>query len=129
MVQRHAGRRGASRLAAVFEGGGPALTRSEAEERFLLLVRRARIDPPEVNVIVAGHEVDFYWPAERLAAEVDGFAFHASPPAFARDRRRDADLTAAGLRVMRILSQQITDEPEALLVRLGRALAATSRGV
>jgi very-short-patch-repair endonuclease/predicted transcriptional regulator of viral defense system len=128
MIQRRAGRRGASRLAAVFDGGGPALTRSDAEEHFLRLVLRARIDPPEVNVFVAGHEVDFYWPAERLAAEVDGFAFHASPRAFARDRRRDADLAAAGLRVMRIPSQQITDEPEALLVRLGRALAVTSRG-
>jgi very-short-patch-repair endonuclease len=127
MAERRAGRRGASRLGAVFDRGSPALTRSEAEERFLRLVRRARLDPPEVNVSVAGHEVDFYWPAERLAVEVDGFPYHASPRAFERDRRRDADLAAVGLRVVRIASGQLTREPERLLIQLGRALAATLR--
>jgi hypothetical protein len=39
--------------------------------------------------MVADHQVDFYWPGERLVVEVDGRAYHTSPRAFSRDRRRD----------------------------------------
>jgi very-short-patch-repair endonuclease len=42
---------------------------------------------------------------------------------FERDRRRDAALTARGLRVMRVTWRQIVNEPEAVLVRLSQALA------
>jgi very-short-patch-repair endonuclease len=123
MAERWKGRRGAGRLGAVFEGGPPARTRSEAEERFLGLVRQAR-----VNVTIAGYEVDFYWPDARLGVEVDGAAFHGSPLAIERDRRRDARLAAAGIRVMRVTWRQLTREREALLVQLGRALAVGGSG-
>jgi very-short-patch-repair endonuclease len=99
-----------------------ALTRSEAEARFLELIRKAQLRAPETNVVVKGCEVDFLWRAERLVAEIDGYAFHCSPAAFERDRRRDAVLTAAGMRVMRITWRQLSCEPEALLVRLAQAL-------
>ena len=55
--------------------------------------------------------------------EVDGFAFHSDSAAFEADRLRDAELVARGLTVIRITWRQIADEPEALLVRLARALA------
>jgi hypothetical protein len=32
-----------------------------------------------MNVIVAGFEVDAYWPRAKLVAELDGYAFHRSP--------------------------------------------------
>ena len=77
---------------------------------------------------VAGHEVDFLWPAERLVVEIDGFAFHSSSRTFERDRRRDAALTAAGYRVVRVTWRQIEDEGEAVLARLAMALALAGRG-
>lgn len=114
---------GARRLRAVLdEARPPTLTRSEAEGRFLDLVRRARLDPPLTNTGVEGFEVDFLWPDHRLVVEVDGRAFHSSPRDFERDRRRDARLIAAGLSVMRVTWKQIVSEPEALLVQLARAL-------
>ncbi len=128
LLVRHRGRRGSRCLQAVLEGGHPALTRSEAEERFLELTRKAQVDEPEVNVRVAGHEVDFLWRTERLVVEIDGFAFHSSSWAFERDRRRDAALTAAGYRVVRVTWRQIEDEGEAVLVRLAMALALAGRG-
>lgn len=103
----------------------PALTRSEAEERFLALVRKARLPDPAANVTVGGYEVDFFWDFGGLVVEVDGFAFHSSARMFESDRRRDADLAAAGVRVMRVTWRQIVSEPEALLVRLAQALART----
>ncbi|MGH7447008.1 MAG: DUF559 domain-containing protein [Longimicrobiales bacterium] len=103
----------------------PALTRSEAEERFLDLVRRGDVGDPAVNVIVERFEVDFLWRAERLIVEVDGHRYHASKRAFENDRRRDAVLAAAGYTVMRVTWDQITREHEAVLVRLVRALCRT----
>lgn len=65
------------------------------------IVRCARLPRPELNVRMLGHEIDFLWRAERVVAEVDGYAFHASAHSFASDRRRDAELTASGYRVLR----------------------------
>ena len=103
-------------------GDAPAFTRSEAEERLLALVRRARLPVPRTNARVCGHEVDFHWAGARLVVEVDGFEHHRSAHAFERDRRRDADLIAAGYRVMRVTWRHL-GQPEALLVRIARALA------
>jgi very-short-patch-repair endonuclease/predicted transcriptional regulator of viral defense system len=104
---------------------GPVLTRSEAEERFIALIRKGGLRPPEMNVMVKGFEVDAFWRAERLVVEVDGFAFHSARAAFERDRQRDGVLMAAGLRVIRITWCQLTLAPEALLVQLAQTLAAS----
>ena len=101
---------------------GPAWTRSEAEERFLALIRRAQLPLPETNVPMVDCEVDFFWRQQRLVVEVDGFAFHSSQRMFESDRRRDARLTAMGLRVMRVTWRQIMKEPEATLARVVQAL-------
>jgi very-short-patch-repair endonuclease len=103
----------------------PVLTRSEAEERFIALIRKGGLRPPEMNVMVKGFEVDAFWRAERLVVEVDGFAFHSARAAFERDRQRDGVLMAAGLRVIRITWCQLTLAPEALLVQLVQTLAAS----
>lgn len=121
-LDRHSGRPGSRRLRAVLACGQPALTRSEAEERFLALIRRAQLDPPAANTGVEGHEVDFLWRAQGLVVEIDGFAFHSSKTSFESDRRRDALLAAAGLRVVRVTWRQLNDEPEAVLARLAQAL-------
>ena len=123
VLERHPRRSGSRLLRALLhQESGPAFVRSEAEARLLSLVRKAGLDPPATNVVVAGLEVDFVWRATRLVVEVDGFEFHSSSAAFERDRRRDAALTAAGLRVMRVTWRQLTGEPEAFLARLAQAL-------
>jgi len=113
---------GAARLHALVTDGDPARTRSEAEERLLTLIRKARLPAPAVNSSVAGFEVDFYWPNERLVVEVDGHAYHGNRKKFESDRRRDAALIAAGLRVMRITWRQLRNEPERVLADVVRAL-------
>src|SRR3954471_10430369 len=100
----------------------PALTRSDAERRLVDLIRKAGLPPPETNTRIAGHEVDMVWRAHRLVVEVDGYAYHGTRAAFERDRRRDADLQAAGFRVLRITWRRLQDEPLAVAAALGRAL-------
>jgi very-short-patch-repair endonuclease len=124
LLGRYPRRGGARGLRMLLDGEEPlTLTRSEAEERFLTLIRKAQLPLPETNVSVTGYEVDFYWRPNGFVVEIDGFAFHSSAEMFESDRRRDAVLAASGVRVMRATWRQLTREPEALLVRLTQALA------
>jgi very-short-patch-repair endonuclease len=100
----------------------PQLTRSEAERRLRRLIRAARLPRPITNTRLAGWEVDAFWPAHRLVVEVDGFAYHGNRAAFERDRRKDATLTAAGYRVIRVTWRQLLDEPHAVVALLARLL-------
>lgn len=123
MLDRHPRHRGAPLLRQLLHAeGGPSFTRSEGEEKLLEITRTARLPRPELNVGVLGHEVDFLWRSERVAAEVDGYAFHASARSFASDRQRDAELTAAGYRVLRFTWADLTDGRLTTVVRLAQAL-------
>jgi very-short-patch-repair endonuclease len=124
LLRRHACRRGTRRLLTVLGNHArPALTRSEAEERILALVRAGGIRDPEMNVVIHDHEVDCYWRHARLVVEVDGYAYHASERAFVRDRQRDSALAAAGIQVLRLSWHQISRERDKTLVQLAQALA------
>src|SRR5215210_1127010 len=102
-LARHPGRKGRFRLYRVLSAWRPQpFTRSEAERRFLRLCEHQGLPRPEVNAFIYGMEVDFVWPAARLVVEVDGAAVHHTRRAFERDRRRDRELAAHGLRVLRV---------------------------
>jgi len=128
LLNRHARHPGARRLRALLESAQPAFTHSEAEEHFLALLRKAQLPMPEVNAPLGGYKVDFFWRAERLVTEIDGFAYHSSTDMFESDRRRDAVLATTGVRVIRVTWRQLVNEPEAVLVRLALALARTAPG-
>jgi very-short-patch-repair endonuclease len=100
-----------------------ALTRSEAERRALDLIRAARLPEPEVNARVGPWELDLLWRKDRVVVEIDGYAFHSSRRSFERDRRKDRDLQAAGYRVLRFTWRELTEEPEAVVAAITRALA------
>jgi very-short-patch-repair endonuclease/predicted transcriptional regulator of viral defense system len=128
VLARHIRHRGAGLLRLVLGGQqGPALARSEAEEKLLELIRAAALPTPRLNARVAGHEVDFHWQAERLVVEVDGYAWHSSRNRFERDRARDATLTAAGFAVLRVTWRQITEEPSAVIARIAWQLGSLRR--
>jgi len=84
------------------------LTRSPLEDAFLELLHRAGLPQPRTNAIVEGHQVDAFWPQHNLIAELDGWANHHTRHAFENDRTRDADLQAAGHRVVRFTHNQVT---------------------
>lgn len=123
LLKRNVGRRGARALRAVLRiAGGPALTRSEAEERFLALVREADLPPPECNAKVGAYEIDFLWRRQAIAVEVDGYLYHSGRTRFDGDRRRDARLLAQGITVLRLSWRQITQEAVATGAQLAVAL-------
>ena len=106
------------------------LTRSEAEDRFLALVRGAGLPTPSANVPVGPYEIDFFWVSEGIAVEVDGYRGHSTRPRFEGDRRKDAWLLARGVKVIRLSWRQIVHEAMGTAVLVGQALALAngSRG-
>jgi very-short-patch-repair endonuclease len=101
-------------------GQTPRPTRSAFEDAFRSFCTRHRLPQPEINTFVAGYEVDAYWPAHRLIAELDGEEFHED---FEADRAKDADLVEAGLRVVRVTWARLTTAPKREAVRFRRLLS------
>lgn len=123
LIDRHPRHPGRGSLRALLEtDAAPAFTRSEAERRFLELVRRNGLPRPVANTIVEGFEVDFLWRRARLIVEIDGSRYHENDPAFERDRDRDTVLMAAGFRTMRFTWKKLVREPGRVLVSLSQAL-------
>jgi very-short-patch-repair endonuclease len=101
----------------------PSLTRSKAERLMRRLVQRAGLPTPRTNARVAGYEVDFVWPAQRVIVEIDGYRFHGHRSAFERDRRKGLALAGAGYTVIRISWRQLVHDPLLVAAELARALA------
>jgi very-short-patch-repair endonuclease len=125
-LQPRPGRRGSGMVAEMprRHDAGTSRTRSHLEERLLNLCHRFRLPTPQVNAAIEGYEVDFAWPDSRLVVETDGWSAHGTRSAFERDRRRDADLLAAGWRVLRVSWRRLEREPEWVAERVGAALRA-----
>jgi very-short-patch-repair endonuclease len=99
-------------------------TRSRFEDAFRSFIDRHGLPRPEANQRAAGHEVDALWREPRLVVELDGREYHDTEDAFEHDRDKDADLVAAGFRVVRLTWARLTQEPDREAARL-RALVAT----
>jgi hypothetical protein len=123
-IARAPGRRGVKTLRAALAGYRPPPdTRSPPEQRFYELIRSdPTIPDPQSNVLVAGLQVDFFWPGTRLVVEVDGRGYHSSPRAFETDRVRDAKLARARCPVLRITDERMRTDRAGILTDV-RALS------
>lgn len=128
LVERHRGRPGITTVRGLVEKiTGPNLTRSEAERRFLSLIRRARLPAPHTNVRVEEFEIDFFWPDHDLAVEVDGYRYHGSRVRFEADRQRATRLASLGIHVVPVTWRQIVDDELVTAVQLAQALTRSRR--
>jgi Transcriptional regulator, AbiEi antitoxin len=104
-----------------------SLTRSQLEERFLAVCDRAGLPRPELNspyTLPDGTEIaiDAFWRSACLAVELDSRGFHSSWSAQVRDRRRDAQLTLAGLKPLRFTGADLTGANGSATIALLREL-------
>lgn len=96
-LERHPRARGRRMLERILDAGA-ARTRSALEAEVAQLTGATHI-----NRIVAGHEVDLYFPDRNLIVEVDSERFHgASPTQLLLDAEKDGRLRAGGMEVMRV---------------------------
>jgi very-short-patch-repair endonuclease len=93
-------------------GHGPG--DSELETSVLEMLRNAGLPIPErQHRVVVGtrtYFLDLAYPEQRIAIEVDGFAFHHDRTTFDRDRHRQNDLVNAGWTVLRFTSRSTPAE-------------------
>jgi predicted transcriptional regulator of viral defense system len=123
------GRPGGARLRAALAEHQPALARTKSanESRFLELCERAGITVPEINVHVAGWEVDAFFRAERIAVELDGYGNHRSPAQVRRDRRKEMALRRAGCTPVRYSDEQLHRYGQEVIADVLALLAAARR--
>jgi hypothetical protein len=130
-VKRAHGRKRLTVLKEAIQAHTPGqIVREELEHRFLELVRAAGLPPPETNVKITArgrtYEIDCLWREQRVAVELDGRAAHARTAAFESDRRKDAALSAIGLRPLRFTWLRVTREPGDVIAELDATLALAS---
>lgn len=118
--RRGPGHRALRRAIAEHDALGLSATDSVLEDAFLRLLHEARLPRPTVNALVHGLKVDAFWPDRRLIVELDGWQHHHDRHAFQRDRERDAQLTAAGCRVVRFTHHDVTRRPDHVVETLRR---------
>ncbi len=115
-LTRHGGRPGVGKLkTALHDYRKPATDRSDLERAFQALIVRLAIPPPLRNVHVEGWEIDFYWPDQRLAVELDGRPYHITVRDLEKDKIKDAKLLRAGIRVLRITDARLRLDPQGVL--------------
>lgn len=124
LCARSHGRHGLANLTEALAQFLPDSVRSPLEYDLLAFCRDHGLPLPEVNVIVAGHEVDAAWVEARLIVELDSYEHHRGRAAFERDRIRDAELKLAGWEVIRITWRRLHDHPAAVASLLHRLLLA-----
>jgi len=122
---RHRGHAGSGSLRAMVEARRfSTATESEAEERFLALMREAGLPTPRTQVEMHGFRVDVYWPQARLAVEIDGLQWHnRTKKSFERDRRKQQVLQEHEIEVARTTWEQITGKQLQLVAHVSGRLA------
>jgi very-short-patch-repair endonuclease len=122
---RNLGRRGwkqAGRLIAA------AADRADsAAERILKrLLREAGITGWVIGHPFGPHSIDLAFPAQRVAIEVDGWAWHVDVDRFRADRRKGNALTRASWTLLRFTWHDLVTRPGEVVAEILHALAAAA---
>lgn len=132
-VERLRRKTGNDRIQSVLElkvtdavGLRKATAESPLESRTAILLRASDLPRPVPQFEVFDGprfvaRVDFAWPAQQVALEVDGFSVHGNRDAWEKDRARQSRLAAVGWRVLHVTHERLAD-PEAVLVELRRSV-------
>ncbi|MGH3925194.1 MAG: endonuclease domain-containing protein, partial [Pseudonocardiaceae bacterium] len=72
---------------------------------------------------VQGYRIDVAFPAQRVAIEVDGWAWHITPGQFIGDRQRQNAMVNLGWTVLRFTWHDLVGRPEAVLDEIRAALS------
>jgi very-short-patch-repair endonuclease len=96
--------------------------RSEAERLLVKLLRQAGITGWKTNYPVGGYKVDVGFPKQKVAIEVDGWAFHSDPGVFVGDRNRQNKISLLGWKVLRFTWLDLTEYPQRVIAEIRRAI-------
>jgi very-short-patch-repair endonuclease len=84
---------------------------SAAERLLVRLLREAGIDGWELGHPLGPYRIDLAFPADRVAIEVDGWAWHVDPARFRNDRRKGNYITRCGWDLLRFTWHGLNAQP------------------
>ncbi len=120
--RRNLGRRGSAATTVLLTAA--AVSAGSQSERLLhRLLRRAGITGWQVGYPCRGYQIHVAFPAQRLAIEVDGWAFHSDAVRFNGDRRRQNAIANDGWQVLRFTWHDLTGRPDAAIAEIRTALS------
>lgn len=119
---RNLGRSGSAAAAALLVAASDRAA-AQAERIMVGLLRGAGIDGWKLHPWSGGYELDFGFAAERVAVEVDGWAWHRTPEQFQHDHDQQNILANHGWTVLRFTWHDLTAKPDAVISTIRAALA------
>ncbi|HEV3472603.1 MAG TPA: DUF559 domain-containing protein [Actinomycetota bacterium] len=68
---------------------------------------------PQYEIATSGRRfvIDYAYPAEKVAIELDGYRWHSSPDRLVSDRRRGNSIVLAGWTLVRFTDPDVKQEP------------------
>jgi len=135
VLARARGRHGLKRLRQVWAStsGAVARTASAPEADLLALCLAHDLPEPCINEPVRGAErrwrADALWRDEGLVVEVDSWEYHGFDDAFEDDHRKDEDLRARGLAVLRFTAARVAASPAQVARSIGAELDLRRRAL
>jgi very-short-patch-repair endonuclease len=116
----HPGRGPLAKALAIYRETG--FNRSGGEKKLLAVLADAGVSRPAVNNAIEGYDLDFYWEKERFGVELDSWEHHRAARSFEEDRRREDDLTLAGISTIRVTGTRLRHEPDEVADRIAEHL-------
>jgi very-short-patch-repair endonuclease len=100
---------------------------SAAERLLVKLLRAAGIDGWVLGYPFGPYRIDLAFPVERVAIEVDGWAWHVDAERFRTDRRKGNALTRGGWDLLRFPWHTLDGEPASCIAEVEATLALARR--
>jgi very-short-patch-repair endonuclease len=122
---RNLGRRGWTKAGRIIAAAADRAD-SVAERILKRLLREAGITGWVVGHRFGPHLIDLAFPTQRVAIEVDGWAWHADVDRFRADRRKGNALTHAGWTLLRFTWHDLVTRPREVVAEILHALAAAA---
>jgi very-short-patch-repair endonuclease len=112
---------GAARMRALVTAAADRAD-SGGERVLFALLRRAGLDGGVRALPFGPWTIDLAFPAERVAVELDGWAWHVDAVRFQNDRDKQNPLVAAGWTVLRLTWHDVHDRPDDVVAQIRAAL-------
>lgn len=119
---RNQGRRGSAETSRLLTVAADRAA-SHAERLLVRLLRAAGITGWELGHPVQGYLIDLAFPRQRVAVEVDGWAWHVAADRFVDDRRRQNALVNLQWTVLRFTWHDLVGRPDAVVHEIRVALS------
>jgi very-short-patch-repair endonuclease len=100
---------------------------SAAERLLVRLLRGAGISGWVLGYPVGPYRIDLAFPAEQLAIEVDGWAWHVDAERFNTDRRKGNALTRGNWDLLRFPWHALDGQPATCIAEITHSLALARR--